>query len=90
MAKKRHYSSTRSEQYAGREESKMMKRRDSGLIEYDMSAPALLPMTVISKDFPSKPYAMKDSYMDDLFTGVQKQMAEDVMDARREFKPKKY
>lgn len=77
------------EQYAGREETKMTMARDAHMIADDWNAPALLPQNVISRDWP-RAASYNLGTMDDLFSGVQKQMSEDFSDLRKAEKPGKY
>lgn len=77
------------EQYAGKEETKMMMARDGHMIHDDWSAPALLPQHVISRDWPRAANYNMGS-INDLFTGVEHQMHEDHGELGRFSKPKKY
>jgi len=88
----RHYGASKMrsrEQYVGYEETKASMRRDGNMIHENHAAPCLLPEDVIDRDWP-RAAQYNFGYVDTLFTGVQKQLAEDAADSRRAFKPKKY
>lgn len=77
------------EAYAGYKESRKMKARDGAMIKEDMSAPCLLPRSVIDEYWPkANNYHM--GYVEDLFYGSQKQMHEDYDDLGKAMGPKKY
>lgn len=76
MARKKHYSEEKSHK--------------SQMIYEDHSAPCLLPMGVISKDWPQKPSSNIGMIGGDLFDGVQKQMHKDQSDFGKIRNPKKY
>ena len=78
------------EEYAGREQTKSMMRKDGMMIQEDWSAPCLLPMNVISKDWPAAPESNMGMIGGDLFMGVQKQLKEDHADFAKVRSPKKY
>jgi hypothetical protein len=77
-----------------REKQVMHKEHSMGgvaMIADDWSAPALLPRNVIDRNWPrSHDYDYMGGHINDLFTGVQDQIGDDVSDLRREMNPKKY
>lgn len=88
---KRHhgYAMRENEQYATHEQTKRMMKHDGSMISEDHNAPCLLPLNVISRDWPrAEHYNL--GYTDTLFEGAQHQMKQDSSDMAREFKPKKY
>lgn len=78
------------EMYASREESKEMMKHDSSMIKEDWNAPCLLPMEVISKDWPASARSNIGYIGGDLFDGAQKQMHQDHKDLGKIRNPKKY
>lgn len=78
------------EEYASREETKEMMKRDGAMIHEDRSAPCLLPMNVISKDWPASARSNIGYIGGDLFEGAQKQMKQDHADLGKIRNPKKY
>jgi len=60
------------------------------LIYEDRNAPCLLPMHVISKDWPHEPASNIGMIGGDLFEGVQKQLHKDQSDFGKIRNPKKY
>ncbi len=69
--------------------TKPMHHRSGGMINDDMSAPCLLPRNVMEKEYGYYPTSPLGA-IDDLYTGVEKQLNEDVRDAGKVFKPGKY
>lgn len=68
---------------------KPMSGRAGGMINDDRSAPCNLPRNVMEKEYgyyPTSPLGM----IDDLYSGVERQLNEDHRDAEKVFKPKKY
>lgn len=61
----------------------------TGMIHDDIHAPCMLPQHVIEKYWPASEHSPL-GMVDNLFTGVSKQMKEDYNDLRREMYPKKY
>lgn len=90
MAMRFHQGMKMRESYAGREQSKKIMARDGGMINADMSAPALLPQGVIDKYWPRVNDYSLGYVPQDLFQGVQKQRNDDNSDLRRVSSPKKY
>jgi len=90
MAKRHHgYKMRDREQYAGREETKMMMSRDSMMIKEDAKAACHLPTHVIEKEWP-RGGSYDTGMVDTLFNGVQKQLKTDASDLMKTFKPSKY
>ena len=75
--------------YKGEKEAERMMHHDAGMINDDMSAPALLPRHVIEKYWAEPAYSSM-GMVDDLYSGVQRQMKEDSEDMRKIYSPKKY
>lgn len=71
------------------EVTKDMMARDHMLIAEDHNAPANLPRHIVQKYWP-KGGTYDLGMIDDLFSGVQKQLHEDDEDMRKAFKPNKY
>lgn len=69
-------------------EKKAMKKSAIAFTD-DMSAPSCLPRYVVDQEFPSA-YNGEMDRIDDLFTGVQRQMKQDGADMKRMMKPSKY
>jgi hypothetical protein len=77
------------EQYAGREESKMLMARDGAMIHEDWNQAALLPSRVIDRDWP-RAHNYHMGMVESLFTAANHQLEDDYEDLGRELKPGKY
>lgn len=73
----------------GGAQTKEFMHKSGAMMSEDRSAPANLPRHIIDSYYPAAEYGMPGG-IGNLFTGAQKQMAEDKRDLHKEFKPGKY
>lgn len=75
--------------YEGQEARSRQEYADSMMIREDRTKIANLPQEVIMKEYP-KTDVLRTPYLDDTIRGIDAQIDQDVMDAKRQRFPEKY